>query len=144
MKHLDDMEFVKEFGLSRELTEFSCTDARIYNDYEYNWAIQIYPPIERYDVIYFIVYNNLTPGYYLNYADKCARISMECAEYIHCNDCSKREWILNHDEKIHLCEILTDDIWKKLIYEYEEQLFHFDGIPRKFKLKKPDYMLLPE
>lgn len=46
MKQIDDEVLVKELGLSRELTEFSQIDARIYNDdSEYDWAIHVYPPI---------------------------------------------------------------------------------------------------
>lgn len=56
MKRIDDEVLVKELGLSRELTEFSQIDARIYNDdSEYDWAIHVYPPIERDDVMYFVI-----------------------------------------------------------------------------------------
>ena len=58
MKRIDDEVLVKELGLSRELTEFSQIDARIYNDdSEYDWAIHVYPPIERDDVMYFVIYD---------------------------------------------------------------------------------------
>lgn len=154
MKQIDDMKLVEQLGLSRELTEFSWTECRILNDNsDYRWIIQLHPPIERDDVMYFKIYNNLVPGQtpMLN-STKCARISLLTPKYIHCSDCSKEEWILNNNEKNHLCEILDDFYWKILLMQYQDQLEAYDG--RKLNLyslindeiilnlEKPNYMLL--
>lgn len=146
MKQEDDMELVKQLGISRELTEFSWTEYRVLNDFSnYRWAIQLHPPIERNDLMYFKIYNRGIAGQLPMFTStKCARISILSPEYIHCSDCSKEEWILNADEKNHLCEILTDKIWKNLLYHYSHELYAYDG--RKeivYNLPMPDYSKLP-
>lgn len=117
MKQIDEDNIVQAFGLSKELTEYSEVEARVYNDHsEFKWAIHIYPPINRND----------NP------------------EYIHCSDCSKEEWILNKKERDHLCEILTPKIWELLLFYYEEEMIGYDS--RKINianLKMPDYSKLP-
>ena len=154
MKQTDDMELVESLGLSRELTEFSWTECRILNDHEYMWAIQLHPPIERDDVMYFKIYNNATPGIVPMFnSTKCARISLLSPEYIHCSDCSKEEWILNEDEKNHLCKILDDFYWRVLVMQYQDQLEAYDGRQLNLysfcddkiitNIPKPNYMLLP-
>ena len=155
MKQTDDLELVNQLGLSRELTEFSWTECRILNDHTYMWVIQLHPPIERDDIMYFKIYNNAIPDQVPMFnATKCARISLLNPEYIHCSDCSKEEWILNHDEKIHLCEILDNFYWKLLLIQYQDQLeaydgrnlnlYSFDGENFIPNIEKPDYMKLPE
>lgn len=136
----------KKIGISEELTENYEVEARIYNDDEYDWAIHIHPPTEREDIIYFKIYNNNKSGTIAQFAsDKCARISMLSPEYIKCSDCSKSEWILNKEEKDHLCKI-TNLFWKTLLNDYENELYSYDGNrrPEILGLQMPDYTKLRE
>lgn len=170
MRALDDMELVKLCGVSRELTEHTHADAVIENDYSdgYNWSIRLYTPTERDDIKYFIVYPDCITGEYPMFSSKkCARISIYSPEYIHCSDCTKEEWILNYDEKEHLCKILNTTTvklvegeyfnletldakeiktWDYLLYEYGRTLLGYnDDIRINLKgLPMPDYMQLPE
>lgn len=148
MKRIDDEVLVKELGLSRELTEFSQIDARIYNDdSEYDWAIHVYPSIEWDDVMYFVIYDKCLVDDVKSENTKMARISMLTPEYITCTDSSKASWILNENERAHLYDILTADngkIWDNMKYFYAHELNCYDS--RKIDLGDlvmPDYRCLP-
>ena len=148
MKQIDDEVLVKELGLSRELTEFSQIDARIYNDdSEYDWALHVYPPIERDEIMYFVIYDKCLIDDVRSENTKMARISMRAPEYITCTDSSKESWILNENERAHLYDILTADnekTWDNLKYFYAHEMNWYDD--RKINLDDlamPDYRLLP-
>lgn len=148
MKQIDDEVLVKELGLSRELTEFSQIDARIYNDdSEYDWALHVYPPIERDDVMYFVLYDRSMIDDVRSDKTKMARISMLAPEYVTCTDSSKERWILNENEKAHLYDVLTENdgkIWDNMKYFYAHELNWYDS--RKIDLDDlamPDYRCLP-
>ena len=145
----DDDTIVKLLGISKELCELSTVESRIYNDFsEYKWIIHIYPPYNKYDSPYFLLYDNLTVGdATFERSTKCARISMISPEYVRCSDSSKKEWILNNDEKRHLCELMSNDwIWYDLlISSYEDELkFCYGKNINMHHIKRPDYMQLPE
>lgn len=147
MKTIDDMDLVNLLGLSRELTEYSQTEARVYNCDDNKWAIQINPPIERSDLIYFILYDHKFLCDIITNKTKMARISMMTPEYIHCNDSSKEEWILTEEERDQLYEILTKDnnkIWEMIKSCYHDELQAYDERNLNLSdLEIPDYSKLP-
>lgn len=141
----DNDKLVEEMGISKELTEHSEVEARVYNDFsEYGWIIHIHPPTERQDLIYFKIYKGFSsPAEFgLWTATDCARISMLNPEYINCSDCSINTWVLNEDERNHLCSIIND-IWDGLLFDYSQELTWLTGTDVDLNLQIPDYTKLP-
>jgi len=149
-----DDDYVREMykrGLSLELTERIEADSAAVVCVSMNndlCSILTHPPVEKDDLIYFIIYKGVEIGVSpKSISSKCARISMLSPEYIKCSDCSKEEWILNYDEKKALCRILRDDgYWKYVLLSYMDALISWD-IGKKIdisNLPMPDYMQLPE
>ena len=143
----DDEEFIYELGISKELGEHSLFEAPVCfigdctgNSHD-NEIIYIHPPVNK-DKIYFQIYDDID----ISKAKRLARISMTKPEYIHCNDCSKEEWILSEDEKDKFIPIIQSK-WecikrifaKEVKYEpsYERCVDWILGLPM------PDYTQLP-
>ena len=142
----DNEEFIHNLGISKELGEHSLFEAPICfisdctgNPHD-NEIIYIHPPVNK-DKIYFQIYDNID----MSKAKRLARISMLNPEYIHCNDCSKEEWILSEEEKDKFIPIIQSR-WenikriftKEVKYEpsYEEYVNWILGLPM------PDYTKL--
>lgn len=142
---MDYDNLIKEWGISKSLGEHPEAGARIYNDFsKYNWIIHIHPS----NVLppYFKIYKDcLFPGKYSGWSARyCTRISMLSPEYIQCNDCTMTSWILNEDERNHLCEIVKGR-WQFLLSSYADELEWYIGEPHPeiMQLKMPDYTKLP-
>lgn len=141
----DNAKLVKEMGISKELTEHTEVEARVYDDFsEYGWVIHIHPPTERKDLIYFKIYKGFQCPAEVGLwtASNCARISMLKPEYINCSDSSIKSWILNKDERNHLCSIISE-IWDKLLFDYSRELTWLFGTDTELSLVMPDYSKLP-
>ena len=141
----DNDTLAKKLGVSSELTENTQVECRICN-LPNGWAIQIYPPLERNDIMYFILYDKQFIDDIMSDSVKMCRISITSPSYIQCSDCSKMKWILNEDEKQYLFNILKENnmkLWEILKNSYSEQLLYYDN--RKLDLSNiqlPDYRLL--
>ena len=136
-----------EWGLSENLGESPYAEARIYNDFsEHGWIIHIHPSELDNVSPYFKIYKNCSvPGVVSGWSAKtCARISMVSPEYIHCDDCSLESWILSHDERNHLCNIIAK-VWRFLLSSYSDELEWITGNPHLeiLELQMPDYSKLP-
>lgn len=144
----DEQKLIEALGISLELKEHSQVESMIQFYEDKKWYFYVHPPIEANGLIYFQIYNAETEvespiGPFVLYrSSKIARISMTSPEYIHCSDCSKKEWILNHEEKEYLCSIITGDMWKYIQEDFGcESPLLIDG---ELNLPMPDYMQLPE
>lgn len=139
-------DIIKEWGISKNLGEHPEAEARIYNDFSnYGWIVHIHPSNTLQP--YFKVYKNCSfPGKNSGWsAEYCSRISMTEPKYIHCDDCSLKEWVLDSDEKDHLCEIIKES-WSFLLSSYVDELKWYTGkeYSEIYKLPIPDYSKLPD
>ena len=140
----DDDKLIHDLGISKELGEHSQIEDRVLNicDGIHDWCIQLHPSIKANNKnFYFKIYNKRD----MASATKVARISMTNPEYIHCNDCSKEEWVLSEEEKkYYIPEI--QKYWEciKLAYvnmgEYEG--FNQSELDYISNLPMPDYTRL--
>lgn len=134
----DDMQLVHDLGISKELGEHSQIEARVVdsgddnNDFKYTIYVH---PSENDQLIYFQIYDNID----IFDAKRIARISMLNPEYIHCNDCSKEEWILSDDEKKTLIPIIKNN-WENILFDFKDNRWSFED---EFTLiPMPDYTQL--
>ena len=140
----DDDKLIHDLGISKELGEHSQIEDRVLNicDSIHDWCIQLHPSLKANNKnFYFKIYNRRD----MTSATKVARISMTSPEYIHCNDCSKEEWILSEEEKkYYIPEIQKHWECIKLAYvnmgEYEG--FNQSELDCISNLPIPDYTQL--
>ena len=134
----DDMKLVHDLGISKELGEHSQIEARVAdsgNNSDFKYTIYVHPS-ENDQLVYFQIYDNID----IFDAKKIARISMLNPEYIHCNDCSKEEWILSDDEKKTLIPIIKNN-WENILFDFKDNRWSFED--EFVWVPMPDYTKLP-
>lgn len=155
--HSEELKDMNAFGLSMELYEHIETlsltgrpSPSTIPEWSISSCVNICGEIRPYMLIYHIP-NMENDGYHpYIHADKIARISMIKPEYIMCSDSSKGNWILNHKEKIILCDLFNSDkkLWSCLIGCMENCRLGFSGeefdLSYLERIKIPDYMQLSE